>query len=298
MLPKYIPNVNLTFVFIPDDPKRRKQVKDGLNKRTAKTPGEKSARAIYNLLPEDVKGKDVRAEVVYKLLSLLDKSDFRRISKDEVEFKEQVRSFLDSPIGQKWSKCYPMSIEIFTHRRRVNDWLQPYPPPTDNTEAELPSLPSFLDLEGNPKLIKDGKSSFLPEFDIATIASGSSSVILPTQNEVVSIATTHLRPPHQHRALQRRRASDSALMPLYYCRNCGGIHQNPHTIVFEMPEAGHIVDEAAVSGTSLLPAGGLVLAARRNRTNGLVYNRLMMVMSGMSVASLVFFITFYGSNIV
>lgn len=267
---------------VEDDPKRRKQVKDGLNKRTAKTPGEKSARAIYNLLPEDVKGKDVRAEVVYKLLSLLDKSDFRRISKDEVEFKEQVRSFLDSPTGQKW----------------MNDWLQPSPPPTDNTEAELPSLPSFLDLEGNSILIKDEKSSFLSEFDIATIASGSSSVTLPTQNEVVSIATTHLRPPHQHRALQRRRASDSALMPLYYCRNCGGIHQNPPTAVFEVPDAGHIVDEASVSETSLFPAGSLVLPARRNRSNGLVYNRLMMVMSGMSVASLLFFLAFYGSNVV
>lgn len=173
----------------------------------------------------------------------------------------------------------------------MNAWLQP-DDPTDGAEPELPSLPSSPKSVTDPSVTNDGNPGSPPESKTIIEATKSPTVNVPTKTEVVSLEMTQLLSLPKYTAFQRRRASDSSLVPLFLCHNCGQIHQNTYRIIFEMPSGEDLMESNIAAGGVTSHTSGPALV-RNMRTSGPVYNRLVMVLFGMFVASIMILFAFY-----
>ncbi|KAH7110878.1 hypothetical protein B0J11DRAFT_573376 [Dendryphion nanum] len=247
---------------VDNDTKRWKQVRDGLNNRIAKLPGEFLAKAIHNCLPATAKNKKVRVKVVYKVIDQFEKSDFRQVYKDERVFREKIREYLRSEIGRRW----------------LNEWLTP----VNLTEVHLPALPSVSSLGVHSPVPHYGPE--IPELG-DTASSGSTMVTLPFPQIMPlsarpSLATAdQLLLPSQGVVVHRRRASDSILLP---CLRCGSYHRD---------REGNIVP----SPVDLEPIH--VVPKTDNRGTGVIQNRLMMAISALFVACIALLFSFYRIDI-
>ena len=168
-------------------------------------------------------------------------------------------------------------------------WLQPATS-TDGTEPEFPSLPSLSELRGIEPVTKNELSSSSSKLNIRTGPTKPSNVAQPTETVFVSTAKNQLSPSQIDPSFQRRRASDSSLLSLFPCQDCGRVHQNTYGTV---SGGNQLLIESTMSKGSLSPVSGIAVVPRSGQTSGPVNDRLVMVLRVIAIASIVSIFALY-----